>query len=136
MSSSIPLEIGETLQSLSINRNPSPTHDINPSTAASEKVPVKLEETTLDAESYSSSLDGSAIEEEDEEYSYSIIRPARRRQSLPPLPDLRFEQSYLASIAGAETYQMVAYITIRDQVCCRDYDTPGLRERHLLIYTR
>ncbi|KFX87243.1 hypothetical protein O988_00223 [Pseudogymnoascus sp. VKM F-3808] len=116
MSSSIPLEIGETLQSLSINRNPSTTHDINPSTAASEKVPVRVEETTLDAESYSSSLDGSDIEEEDEEYSYSIIRPARRRQSLPPLPDLRFEQSYLASIAGAETYQMVAYITIRDQV--------------------
>ncbi|KFY45276.1 hypothetical protein V494_01031 [Pseudogymnoascus sp. VKM F-4513 (FW-928)] len=115
MSSSIPLEIGETLQSLSINRNPSTTHDINPSTAASEKVPVSVDETTLDAESYSSSLDGSDIDEE-EEYSYNIIRPARRRQSLPPLPDLRFEQSYLASIAGAETYQMVAYITIRDQV--------------------
>jgi hypothetical protein len=136
MSSSIPLEIGETLQSLSINRNPSTTHDINPSTAASEKVPVRVEETTLDAESYSSSLDGSDIEEEDEEYSYSIIRPARRRQSLPPLPDLRFEQSYLASIAGAETYQMVAYITIRDQVCCCGSEIPGLRERHLLIYTR
>ncbi|KFY21564.1 hypothetical protein V493_07301 [Pseudogymnoascus sp. VKM F-4281 (FW-2241)] len=115
MSSSIPLEIGETLQSLSINRNPSPTHDINPSTAASEKVPVTVDETTLDAESYSSSLAGSDIDD-DEEYSYSIVRPARRRQSLPPLPDLRFEQSYLASIAGAETYQMVAYITIRDQV--------------------
>ncbi|KFY89721.1 hypothetical protein V500_05535 [Pseudogymnoascus sp. VKM F-4518 (FW-2643)] len=115
MSSSLPLEIGETLQSLSINRNPSPTHDINPSTAASEKVPVTLDETTLDAESYSSSLDGSNIDDE-EEYSYSVIRPTRRRQSLPPLPDLRFEQSYLASIAGAETYQMVAYITIRDQV--------------------
>lgn len=135
MSSSLPLEIGETLQSLSINRNPSPTHDINPSTAASEKVPVTLEEETLDAESYSSSIDGSDIDDE-EEYSYSIIRPARRRQSLPPLPDLRFEQSYLASIAGAETYQMVAYITIRDQVCCYRFRIPGLCEVHLLTYSR
>jgi hypothetical protein len=127
MSSDLPLQIGETLQSLSINRNPSTTHDINPSTAASEKIPVTVEETTLDAESYSSSLAGSDIDDE-EEYSYNIIRPARRRQSLPPLPDLRFEQSYLASIADAETYQMVAYITIRDQVCCYcGFKIPGLR---------
>jgi hypothetical protein len=127
MSSDLPLQIGETLQSLSINRNPSTTHDINPSTAASEKVPVTVEETTLDAESYSSSLAGSDIDDE-EEYSYNIIRPTRRRQSLPPLPDLRFEQSYLASIADAETYQMVAYITIRDQVCCYSLNILDLRE--------
>src|SRR4051812_34299773 len=100
MSSSIPLEIGETLQTLSINRDPSPTHDINPSTAASEKIPVTVEETTLDADSYSSSIVGSDVDvDDDEDYSYSIIRPAHRRASLPPLPDLRFEQSYLASIA-------------------------------------
>jgi hypothetical protein len=117
MSSSIPLEIGETLQTLSINRNPSPTHDINPSTVASEKVPVRLEQTTLDADSYSSSIIGSDIDDE-EDYSYSIIRPARRRASFPPLPDLRFEQSYLASIADADTYGEIAYITFRDQVCC------------------
>lgn len=135
MSSDLPLQIGETLQSLSINRNPSTTHDINPSTAASEKVPVTVEETTLDADSYSSSLAGSDIDDE-EEYSYNIIRPARRRQSLPPLPDLRFEQSYLASIADAETYQMVAYITIRDQVCCYGLNILDLRERHLLMYSR
>lgn len=37
----------------------------------------------------------------------------RRRAALP---DLRFEHSYLASIAGAASYWRVAYITMRDQV--------------------
>ena len=41
----------------------------------------------------------------------------RRRAHLPPLPDLRFEQSYLASISGAhgDPWKIVL-ITIRDQV--------------------
>jgi hypothetical protein len=33
-----------------------------------------------------------------------------------PLPDLRFEQSYLKSIENATTWQAVAYITVKDQV--------------------
>ncbi|WEW56579.1 hypothetical protein PRK78_002026 [Emydomyces testavorans] len=37
------------------------------------------------------------------------------RATLPPLPDLRFEQSYLASISQAKTWGRVAWITIRDQ---------------------
>jgi hypothetical protein len=37
----------------------------------------------------------------------------RRRAALP---DLRFEHSYLASVAGAASYWRVAYITMRDQV--------------------
>lgn len=120
MSSSIPLQVGETLQTLSINRNPSPTHDINPSTAASEKFPVIIDHNTSNIDSYSSSIVGSDIDD-DEDYTYSTVRPARRRASLPPLPDLRFEQSYLASIAGADTYGKIAFITIRDQVCCCNF---------------
>jgi hypothetical protein len=113
MSSSIPLQVGETLQTLSINRSPSPAHDINPSTAASEKIPVKVSRQASDIDSYSSSILGSDIDEEE----YMAVHPTRDRASLPPLPDLRFEQSYLASIRGADTYGKIAYITIRDQVC-------------------
>ena len=32
------------------------------------------------------------------------------------MPDLRFEQSYLASIENATTWQQILYITTRDQV--------------------
>lgn len=39
-----------------------------------------------------------------------------RSRNWGPLPDLRFEQSYLASIAGAKTSWGVAMITLRDQV--------------------
>lgn len=35
---------------------------------------------------------------------------------MPPLPDLRFEQSYLASIKDAKDWRFVTYITVRDQV--------------------
>lgn len=118
--SSLPLEIGETIQTASINRAPSPAHDINPSTAASEKLPMFVSphatpsDSSLGKYKYDD-IDG--IEEEGEEdIPYSVIRPMPRRASFPPLPDLRFEQSYLASIATADTSWKVAYITIRDQV--------------------
>lgn len=45
-----------------------------------------------------------------------MIKPHQRRGNLPPLPDLRFEQSYLASISAADTWGRIAWITIRDQV--------------------
>lgn len=44
------------------------------------------------------------------------IQPLNRRTPLPPIPDLRFEYSYLASIKGADTWGRVAWITLRDQV--------------------
>jgi hypothetical protein len=50
-----------------------------------------------------------------------MVRPVPRRHTLPPLPDLRFEQSYLASLRGADTWGRVAWITIRDQVRILDY---------------
>lgn len=104
MSSSIPLQLAETIQTAHINRHPSPRHDINPSTAASRKEPVTLEEKH-------------PVDEEDEDdIPYSVVRPRRRSTNLPPLPDLRFEQSYLHSIAQADTWWRVAWITVRDQV--------------------
>jgi hypothetical protein len=121
MSDSIPLQIAETIQTASINRAPSPTHDINPSTAASEKQPVFISpqvspsDSSLDKYAYDED-DGIDGEEEEEDIPYSVIRPVPRRASFPPLPDLRFEQSYLASIAAADTKWKVAYITVRDQV--------------------
>ncbi|KAL4890481.1 DUF1770-domain-containing protein [Aspergillus ambiguus] len=99
-----PLGIAQTIQSASLNRNPSPFHDINPTTSASEKLPV--DHASSDTESIPSDvLD-----------PRHMVRSVPRRQTLPPLPDLRFEQSYLASIRGADTWGRVAWITIRDQV--------------------
>jgi len=121
MSSSLPLQVAETIQTASINRDPSPTHDLNPSTAASAKEPVTV---SPNVPAFGSSLnkynydedDGIDVENEEEDIPYSVLKPVPRRASFGPLPDLRFEQSYLASIAGADTRWRVAYITIRDQV--------------------
>jgi Autophagy receptor ATG43 len=119
MSSSIPIQIAETIQTASIKRNPDVAHDLNPSTAASSKQPVTVSPNAPSSDS-SHEVDTfdevNGIDEEEEDIPYDVIRPLPRRPSLPPLPDLRFEQSYQASIAGADTFSKVAYITIRDQV--------------------
>lgn len=99
------LQIPEVIQSSTVRRNPSPEHDLNPATTASEKQPV-VAGPASDAGSISSDIVDSS----------RMIRPVRRRQTLPPMPDLRFEQSYLASIKDADTWGRVAWITIRDQV--------------------
>ncbi|KAF3395734.1 hypothetical protein F1880_007108 [Penicillium rolfsii] len=99
------LEVPETIQTASIVSHPSAAHDINPSTAASEKQPV-VAAPASDAGSLSSDIVDPS----------RVIRPLRRRQTLPPLPDLRFEQSYLASLKDADTWGRVAWITVRDQV--------------------
>jgi hypothetical protein len=100
-------ELASTLQSASIKRHPDPAIDLNPSTAASQKQPVRLEEASPPSSPRSDSDTASSP-------SYRL-RPVQRKNNLPPLPDLRFEQSYLASIQSAESWQMVAYITIKDQ---------------------
>jgi Autophagy receptor ATG43 len=121
MSSSIPLQIAETIQTASIKRNPSPAHDINPSTAASRKEPVQFAHqpplSDSSVEKYAYDEDDAIDEDEEEDIPYSVLKPAPRRTSFGPLPDLRFEQSYLASIAGADSNWKVLYITARDQVC-------------------
>lgn len=146
MASSIPLQLAETIQTAHINHNPSPEHDINPSTAASKKEPVTIEEKPpqstekLTAQQYASLFQQSFNErgkrsnsfdddidesvdndgdDDDEEVPFSILRakPRRQRHKLPPIPDLRYEQSYLQSIRDADTWWKVALITTRDQVC-------------------
>lgn len=110
--SDIPIQIAETIQTAHIKRHPSPRHDIAPSTAADKKEPIQLEDVDGDL------LDHGLDDEDDEEnIPYRAVRPRPRRATLPPLPDLRFEQSYLHSIQKAESYWMVAWITARDQVC-------------------
>ncbi|KAL1587655.1 hypothetical protein WHR41_03583 [Cladosporium halotolerans] len=101
------IQAAETIQSAHIIDSPSIEHDINPSTAASEKEPVRLDR--------SPSVDVLSDVDEDE-VPLSVLRPAPRKPQMPPLPDLRFEQSYLASISTARDWKVVTYITIRDQV--------------------
>lgn len=95
----------ETLQSASINPDPSPSHDINPPTSASRPTPV-VEQTPSEPDSIPSDVVD----------PHRSLQPVPRRHNLPPLPDLRFEQSYLASIRDAESWGRVAWITVRDQV--------------------
>ncbi|KAH8674010.1 hypothetical protein BX600DRAFT_509219 [Xylariales sp. PMI_506] len=112
--SSIPTQIAETVQTAHLNRAPSPRHDLNPSTAASIKEPVRLVAGELDDDD--DDIDIDRDEDEDDVISVSVLRRPRRRQSFPPMPDLRFEQSYLHSIRAADTWWKVGWITIRDQV--------------------
>ncbi|EEQ87120.1 hypothetical protein RJZ56_004506 [Blastomyces dermatitidis] len=103
------IQLAETIQTASINPHPSAAHDINPSTTTSQKEPVTIRTYHHRSPSYATSI------------STDIVDPSRsirplQRAPLPPLPDLRFEQSYLASLKGAETWQRVAWITLRDQV--------------------
>ncbi|KAI5208764.1 hypothetical protein AUEXF2481DRAFT_6472 [Aureobasidium subglaciale EXF-2481] len=100
------LQLAETIQTASINRHPSPAHDANPSTAASTKQPVRLD--------HHPDLD--TLPDDHDEIPLSVLRPTPRSKQFPPLPDLRFEQSYLASIQNATSWHMVAWITFRDQL--------------------
>ncbi|KAI4148854.1 MAG: hypothetical protein LQ341_001467 [Variospora aurantia] len=95
------VDIASAVQSASINPHPSPAHDLNPSTSASTKKPV----------SPATSIPSNA-----ESIPESALKPVPRRANLPPLPDMRFEQSYLASLQGAESWWRIAWITTRDQV--------------------
>lgn len=95
------MNIASTIQSASLNRHPSPAHDLNPSTAASFKQPVS---PTI------------SISSDDNSIPYSTLKPVPRSSNLPPLPDLRFEQSYLASLHDVESWKGVLWVTGRDQV--------------------
>jgi len=102
------IQAAETIQTAHINRAPSAEHDAVPSTAAASKRPVTID----------TSPDPDDLEDvEEDEIPVSILKPTPRRPHMPALPDLRFEQSYLASIKDAKGWQGVAFITVRDQVC-------------------
>ncbi|KAL4807805.1 hypothetical protein BDV18DRAFT_159014 [Aspergillus unguis] len=98
------IRAAETIQTASINKAPSAARDVNPPTSLSEKKPVEL------SPSEAGSIPSDLVDQ------HRALRPAARRHTLPPLPDLRFEQSYLSSLRGADTWGRVAWITIRDQV--------------------
>lgn len=106
-SHNIALELGSAIQSTSIQHHPDPQRDLNPSTAASGKLPVTLSPNDDD-------IDDSDLA--DDEIPISVLRPVPRRQNMPPLPDMRFEQSYLKSIEAADWWGAVGWITFRDQV--------------------
>jgi len=101
------IQMAETIQTASIVDSPSVEHDMNPSTAASEKEPVRIDRRL--SEDMMSDID-------EDEVPISLLRPMPRKPQMPPLPDLRFEQSYLSSIKDAKDWKVVTYITIRDQV--------------------
>ncbi|KAI6772073.1 hypothetical protein HG530_003031 [Fusarium avenaceum] len=106
-----PTELASTLQAASIEHHPDPKLDSNPPTAAGRSQRVTLEHAKHGHD------DGIDEDDEDEEdIPYSVLRPAPRHSNLPPLPDLRFEQSYLRSISNADTWWKVALITTRDQI--------------------
>ncbi|KAI2636366.1 DUF1770-domain-containing protein [Hypomontagnella submonticulosa] len=128
MAASIPTQIAETIQTAHIRRDPSPRHDLNPSSSISEKEPVRLRELPSRQQQQRQqhrrdslveiddrdldSVDGDG----DDDIPISVLRPRPRSRSFPPMPDLRFEQSYLHSIAKADTWWKVAWITVRDQM--------------------
>lgn len=116
MSNSLPLQIAETIQATHINRSPSPRHDINPSTAASVKIPVTISAPDQVAQ-HDDTLGSS---DEDDEIPVDVIRPLQRgrhvQHHFPPIPDMRFEQAYLASIKNADSTWKVVGITIKDQI--------------------
>lgn len=110
-------ELASVVQSAHIEHNPDPDRDINPSTAASAKIPATISiaeghhehDPLSDLDSQSSA---STIPSE-------VLRPQPRQRRAPghlPLPDLRFEQTYLASLKNCETTGAVIYVTVRDQV--------------------
>ncbi|KAK5090819.1 hypothetical protein LTR05_000996 [Lithohypha guttulata] len=110
-------ELASIVQSAHIEHNPSIEHDLNPSTAASEKFPAEVIHHDEDLEDdHDSSTNTSTTSTIPSDIIRPTPRPPRARTGQLPLPDLRFEQTYLASIKNADTNAKVAYITIRDQV--------------------
>lgn len=124
MDTSAAIDLASTIQSTSIEPHPDPAHDLNPSTTASSKIPVQLS-TPLTSSAYTEidrDIDGSLSDElsdgiEEDDIPFEVLKPLPRKTNLPPLPDMRFEQSYLKSIDHVKDRPwMVALITLRDQL--------------------
>ena len=118
MASDLTSELASTLQSAHIDKAPDASRDINPSTAASKKTPVQV--TDVEPQSRVpknlQSLPPSSRSDQSE-IPVSVLQPtSRHANNLPPLPDFRFEQSYLASIQNCSSSGQVACITFQDHV--------------------
>ncbi|KAA8634072.1 hypothetical protein SMACR_08846 [Sordaria macrospora] len=140
MDSDIPIQIAETVQTAHIKRDPSPSHDINPSTAASKREPASVQTQHHDYLIDDGGIDEDDDEDEyaqsktetDEESDYNVVksRPRRNIHQLPPIPDLRYEQSYLHSIRNADRWWKVVLITARDQACFFFFSAGYLENLH------
>ncbi|KAG6037519.1 hypothetical protein E4U41_005027 [Claviceps citrina] len=108
---SLAAEVAETVQAGHIRSHPDLDFDAAPSTSVDRK-----EQYSIRSARSSDDGIGHGIDHDDDDIPYSVLKPARKSHSLPPLPDLRFEQSYLRSIANADTWWKVLLITARDQV--------------------
>lgn len=111
-------ELVSTIQSTSIQHNPDADYDLNPSTSASAKLPVTISDSyaELDPSDLDPSNDLSPTSSRTSSIPTATLEPLPRKRNLPPLPDMRFEQSYLKSIEHTDSPYTIAYITIRDQV--------------------
>ncbi|OAA33115.1 hypothetical protein AAL_00580 [Moelleriella libera RCEF 2490] len=108
---SVAAEVAETIQAGHIRHHPDIYVDGAPSTAADQKERVTVESPHLGDDDLLHDL------EDEDDIPYSVLRPVPKTHSnLPPLPDLRFEQSYLRSIAKADTWWKVMLVTVRDQI--------------------
>ncbi|KAG5982081.1 hypothetical protein E4U55_002295 [Claviceps digitariae] len=104
---SLVTEVAGTIQAGHIRSHPDLDFDAAPSTAADKKNQYTIQSPR--------SSDDDIIHDDDD-IPCSALQPARKSHNLPPLPDLRFEQSYLRSISRADTWWKVLLITARDQV--------------------
>jgi len=106
-SSQDPPHAAETSRSASVTPSSSPCGGpLPPTTLAAKREPTPSKGTGFE------DLD----ESNDDDIQYNVMKPKHRPGHPYPLPDLRFEQSYLRSIAKADTWSKVAWITARDQV--------------------
>jgi hypothetical protein len=121
------------VQDSHIIRHPSPSRDIAPATSA-DRPPVSIVRDALPSIQFSSSRTNlhqlskhiiAADEEADDAASEISLddtphprsAPKRQRPQLPPIPDLRFEQSYLKQLEAAQgSVLWIIIITIREQV--------------------
>lgn len=110
------IQVAETVQTASVNPSPSPARDINPPTSTTSTTPAPAAATDKKKPISESAISDTDSIPSDVVDPSRMVRTVVRRRNLPPLPDLRFEQSYLASLKDAETWGRVAWITVRDQV--------------------
>ncbi|GAB0131938.1 hypothetical protein EsDP_00000391 [Epichloe bromicola] len=108
---SVATEVAETIQAGHIRSHPDIDFDAAPSTAADKKDQFTIHSPRLSDDDVPNHID-----HDEDDIPYSVLKPARKSHNLPPLPDLRFEQSYLRSIANADTWWKILLITARDQI--------------------